>query len=115
MLPSRFPPGPSTSAMSTTSGFAAVCASAFSTIGANSVSVTSTFASACFSMKAIVSASSRVLSVLSTPPVIGTPKCNSTISGVLAAMTATVSPLPIPAFASADARRRLRAYVSAHV
>ena len=54
-------------------------------------------------MNAIVSASSRVLSVLSTPPVIGTPKCSSTISGVFAAITATVSPLPMPAL---DERRR---------
>ena len=60
-------------------------------------------------MNAIVSASRRVLSVLSTPPVIGTPKCSSTISGVLAAITATVSPVPMPARASALARRRLRA------
>ncbi len=60
-------------------------------------------------MNAIVSASSRVLSVLSTPPVIGTPKWSSTISGVLAAITATVSPVRTPARASALARRRLRA------
>ena len=66
-------------------------------------------------MKAIDSASSRVLSVLSTAPVIGTPKCASNISGVLAAITATVSPTPMPARASADARRRQRAYVSAQV
>ena len=73
------------------------------------MSVTSTFASPCSSMNAIASASSRVLSVLSTPPVIGTPKCASIISGVLAAITATVSPTPIPRLASADASRRQRA------
>ena len=60
-------------------------------------------------MNASASASSRVLRVLSTPPVIGTPKCASTISGVLAAISATVSPTPTPAFASAEASRRLRA------
>jgi hypothetical protein len=65
--------------------------------GANSVSVTSTFASPWSSMKAIASASSRVLSVLSTPPLIGTPKCASIISGVLASMAATVSPRRHPA------------------
>ena len=58
---------------------------------------------------AIACASRRVLSVLSTPPVIGTPKCTSTISGVLAATTATVSPVRTPALTSADARRRDRA------
>ena len=78
--------------MSMTRGFASVCASALSTIPANSVSVIRIFASACFSMNAIVSASSRVLSVLRTAPVIGTPKWSSTISGVFAAITATVSP-----------------------
>ena len=74
-----------------------ILANAGFTTGENSVSVMSTFASPCSSMKAIASASSRVLSVLSTPPVIGTPKCASTISGVFAAMTATVSAKPTPA------------------
>ncbi len=59
-------------------------------------------------MNASASASSRVLSVLSTPPVIGTPKCASTISGVLASIAATVSPRPIPRRASAEASRRER-------
>jgi hypothetical protein len=45
------------------------------TVGENSVSVISTFASPCPSMNAIASASRRVLSVFSTPPAIGTPKC----------------------------------------
>ena len=66
-------------------------------------------------MKAIDSASSRVLSVFSTAPVIGTPKCISTISGVLASIAATVSPGPIPARTSADARRRQRKAVSPQV
>ena len=57
----------------------------------------------------MASASSRVLSVLSTAPVIGTPKWHSFISGVLASMTATVSPTPMPRRASAEARRRHRA------
>ena len=48
-------------------------------------------------MKAIVSASSRVFSVFSTAPHIGTPKAASYIGGVFGAMTATVSFLPIPA------------------
>ena len=74
--------------MSMTSGSARrACASAASIVGANSLSVISTFASPCSSMNAIASASSRVLSVLSTAPVIGTPKWASTISGVLAGMT----------------------------
>jgi hypothetical protein len=60
-------------------------------------------------MNAIASASSRVLSVFSTPPAIGTAKCASIISGVLAAISATVSPTPIPALASAEAKRRQRA------
>jgi hypothetical protein len=60
-------------------------------------------------MNAIASASSRVLSVLSTPPVIDTPKWASTISGVFDAITATVSPTPMPSFARAEASRRARA------
>jgi hypothetical protein len=66
-------------------------------------------------MKAIASASRRVLSVLSTAPHIGTPKWHSTISGVLASITATVSRSPMPWRASAAASRRQRAYVSAQV
>ena len=57
-------------------------------------------------MKAIASASSRVLSVLSTAPAIGTPKCASIISGVFASIAATVSPVRTPRRASADASRR---------
>jgi len=75
----------------------------------------STRASPWSSMKATVSASSRVLRVLSTAPVMGTPKWASTSSGVFAAITATVSPVPMPRPASAEARRRLRAAVSAQV
>ena len=60
-------------------------------------------------MKAIASASSRVLSVLSTAPHIGTPKCASYIAGMFGAITATVSPLPMPRRASAEASRRQRA------
>ncbi len=87
----------------------AAVTSAFATVGANSVSVSSTLASPCSSMNAIASASSRVLSVLSTPPIIGTPKFASIISGVLASITAMVSPLPNPRLASAEASRRERA------
>ena len=75
----------------------------------------STFASPWSSMKAIASASRRVLSVLSTPPLIGTPKLASIISGVFASITATVSPTPMPCFASADPSLRERSYVSFHV
>jgi hypothetical protein len=85
------------------------CSSARSIVSANSVSVIRTFAPPCSSMKAIASASRRVLSVLSTPPVIGTAKCASIISGVLAAIKATVSPAPMPALTSAEAKRRQRA------
>jgi hypothetical protein len=60
-------------------------------------------------MKAMASASRRVLSVLSTAPVIGTPKCASNIDGTLGSITATVSPLPMPWATSALARRRQRA------
>jgi hypothetical protein len=60
-------------------------------------------------MNAIASASRRVLRVLRTPPTIGTPKCASTISGVFAAINATVSPTPTPLRANADASLRHRA------
>ena len=60
-------------------------------------------------MKPIASASRRVLSVFKVAPVIGTPKCTSTIAGMFGSITATVSPTPMPRFASADARRRQRA------
>jgi hypothetical protein len=60
-------------------------------------------------MKAIAPASSRVLSVLSTAPVMGTPKWHSYISGVFESMAATVSPRPTPAPVSAEASRRQRA------
>ncbi len=60
-------------------------------------------------MKATIAASRRVFSEFRTPPVIGTPKCASYISGMLGAMIATVSPTPIPTLTSAEARRRQRA------
>jgi hypothetical protein len=60
-------------------------------------------------MKAMASASSRVFRAFSTAPHIGTPKCASYMAGMFGSMTATVSPVPIPRRASADARRRLRA------
>ena len=47
-------------------------------------------------MKAMASASSRVLRVLSTAPVIGTPKWASNIDGTLGSITATVSPCATP-------------------
>ena len=39
----------------------------------------------------------------STALTIGTPKCASSIGGVLESITVTVSPLPMPFFASAEA------------
>jgi hypothetical protein len=59
-------------------------------------------------MKAMVSASRRMLRALSTAPVMGTPKWASTWAGMLAAMTATVSPSLMPRRLSADASRRQR-------
>ena len=64
--------------------------------GENSVSVSSTLASPCSRMKAIVSASRRMFSAFSTAPAIGTPKCASKASGTFGAITATVSPRPMP-------------------
>ena len=78
---------------SITSGLCSSCASAPAIVGENSRSVSSTLASPWRSMKAIASGSRRVLSVLSTAPHIGTPKCASYISGVFDSMTATVSPV----------------------
>ena len=51
----------------------------------------------------MTAASSRVFSECSTALTIGTPKCASSIGGVLDSMTVTVSPLPMPFFASAEA------------
>ncbi len=77
--------------------------------GANSVSVMTILLSAWSSMKAMIAASSRVLIECSTAPVIGTPKCASSIAGVLCSMTETVSPLPIPSRERAEASLRARA------
>ncbi|MNN44252.1 hypothetical protein D3C81_1585330 [compost metagenome] len=74
----------------------------------NSRSVISTLASPCFSMKAMASASRRTFKVLSTAPVMGTPKCASSMAGVLGSITATVSPRPMPRPTKALARRRQR-------
>ena len=95
--------------MSITSGRCSSSASACSIVAENSRSVISARAPPWRSMKAMVSASSRVFSVFSTAPHIGTPKCASYIAGMFGAITATVSFLPIPRRASADARRRQRA------
>ncbi len=96
--PIRSPPGPSGSAISTTRGRSpgGSVSSAARITGANSVSVSTTLASPWRRMNAISSASSRVLSALSTAPTMGTPKCASTRAGMLGAMTATVSPRPTP-------------------
>ena len=95
--------------MSTTSGWTLAMASASVTTRWNSRSTSSTLVSLWSRMKAIIAASSRVLSEFSTPPVIGTPKCASYISGMLGAMIATVSPVPMPTLSSAEASCRQRA------
>ena len=51
--------------------------------------------------------SNLMLRALNTAPVIGTPKCASYVSGVLAPMKETVSPLPTPIFIRADANKQL--------
>ena len=56
----------------------------------------------------MIAASSRVLSECSTAFTIGTPKCASSIGGVLDSITVTVSPLPMPRLASAEASRSER-------
>ena len=61
----------------------------------------------------MIAASSRMLSGLSTAPIIGTPKCASRLSGVFAPINATVSPTPIPRFASALASLTERSCCSA--
>ena len=75
---------------------------------ANSGSTMMALASPWSSMKATASGSSRVFSVFSTAPAMGTPKCASTIGGVLGSMAATVSFLPMPCFCSALASWRQR-------
>src|SRR5690606_12480885 len=110
-------PGPSWtgSSTSTTNGgsppAASSCASACATTGVNSRSTISTLAPEWRSWNAIVAASSRVLIVLSTAPVIGTPKCASSIAGMFGSTTDTVSPSPTSRAASTDASRRARASI----
>ena len=82
---------------------------AFFITGENSRSTITSFASPWSSMKAMDSASRRVFSAHSTAPSMGTPKWHSTISGVFASITATVSPCPTPLAASALASLRERA------
>ncbi len=62
------------------------------TAGANSVSVINTRASPWFRQNASAGPSRRVFSVFTTAPIIAGPKAHSYISGVLEAITATVSP-----------------------
>jgi hypothetical protein len=100
----------STSSTSTTSGgFPRASDRALATTPENSRSVKRTFASPWSSMKAIASASRRVLSVLSTAPIIAGPKWSSTSAGTLGSIAATVSPRRMPRFSSAEASRRQRA------
>ena len=91
-----------------TMGFTAISASACSIVAAYSPSVISSFAPPWPSMNASVAASSLVFSAFNTAPHIGTPKCASYSAGMLGAMTATVSFLPMPRRAKAEARRRQR-------
>jgi hypothetical protein len=63
----------------------------------------------------MASASSRMFSAFSTPPVMGTPKCASNSSGTFGAITATVLPIPTPRFDRAEASRTQRSLVSAQV
>ncbi len=86
-----------------TSGFALASASASFITPENSRSTISTLVSAWSSLKAITAASSRVFTECSTAFTIGTPKCASSIGGVLDSIAVTVSPLPMPRLASAEA------------
>ena len=109
MRPSRSPgPAYSGSSTSITSGFCCDLSSAAAIVPENSRSVMIAFASPWSSMNAIASASSLVFSVFSTAPAIGTPKWHSYISGMFGSIAATVSPRPMPRFASAEASRRQR-------
>ena len=83
--------------------------------GENSRSVSKTLVSACSKILVSVSASSLVLIVFKTAPVISTPKCASKIAGIFGARIDTVSPLPIPLLDKAEASLQQRLYVSAHV
>ena len=88
-----------------TSGFTAARASASLTTPENSRSTMTTLLSAWSSWKAITAASRRVFSECSTALTIGTPKWASSMGGVLDSITVTVSPLPMPRRASAEASR----------
>jgi hypothetical protein len=90
--------GPSTSNTSTILS-AGNCVRNCCASAANSLSISSTLASPWRSMKTMDSASSRMLSAFSTAPAMGTPKCASTIAGVLGSMAETVSFLPTPGLA----------------
>ena len=76
--------------------------------GENSLSVISTLASPWPRMKAMPWASRRKLSAFRTAPAMGTPKWASSMGGELGAITATVSPGPMPRPCKADASRRQR-------
>ena len=95
-----------------TSGLSPTLSSAFAITPEYSRSVMSTLQSLCWRMKAIVSASSRMLRALSTAPAMGTPKCASSSSGILGAITQTVSPTPMPRSFKAAASRMHRSKVS---
>ena len=101
--------------MSITAGGVSICASAAETVAENSRSAISSLASPWPRMKAMVAGSSRVLSAFRTAPAMGTPKCASINSGVLAAITATVSPSPMPRRDNAEANRRQRSWVCRQV
>ena len=84
---------------------AARCASS-----AYSVSMMRARASPWPSMNSTLGVSSRVFSVLSTAPSMGTPKCASTMAGMFGSMTATVSPRLMPACASACGAARAQVW-----
>ncbi len=65
-------------------------------VSENSLSTSTIFASLCSSMKATAGGSKRVFNEHSTAPTMGTPKCASTIGGVLGSITATVSKRRMP-------------------
>ncbi len=101
--------------MAITRGWLSMRESAFRTTAPNSRSTSTTLLWACWKMKAMASASSRVLMVLSTAPLMGTPKCASNMAGTLGATMETVSPSPMPRRRRAEASWRQRRSVWAQL
>lgn len=101
--------------MAMNSGECSINVSALRTTAPNSRSTSTTLLWACWKIKAIDSASSRVLMVLSTAPLMGTPKWASNMAGVLGATMETVSPSPMPRRRRAEASWRQRRSVWAQL